>query len=75
MADPKRIGLLAAGEKVADVGVVGAFDCASYSTICGPGLPIKGGLYASIVFSDRRVRVAVSLAIARGGGRRRTSGD
>lgn len=44
MADPKVAGLPAAAEKVADCGVVGAFDCVSYSTICGPGLPIKGGL-------------------------------
>lgn len=39
--DPNRAGLPAAGEKVAEVGVVGALDCVSYST--GPGLPIMGG--------------------------------
>jgi hypothetical protein len=33
MADPKRAGLPVAVEKVADCGVVGALDCASYSTI------------------------------------------
>jgi hypothetical protein len=31
-------------EYVADVGVVGAFDWVSCSTICGPGLPMSGGL-------------------------------
>jgi hypothetical protein len=44
MVDPKLAGLPAAVEKVAEVGVVGAFDCESYSTIVGPGLPIRGGL-------------------------------
>jgi hypothetical protein len=75
IVDPNWAGLPAAAEKVADCGVVGAFDCVSYSTICGPGLPIKGGLYASIVFSVRRARAEPSLAMARGGGLRRTSGD
>ena len=42
IVEPKRAGLpAAAGEKVAEVGVVGALDWVSYST--GPGLPIMGG--------------------------------
>jgi hypothetical protein len=62
-------------EKVAEVGVVGALDWVSYST--GPGLPIIGGSYAFMVLSDKRALALapLSLAMARGGGRRRTSGD
>jgi hypothetical protein len=73
--DPKRAGLPAAVEKVAEVGVVGALDGVSYST--GPGLPIIGGSYAFAVLSDRRALALAppSLAMARGGGLRRTSGD
>jgi len=33
IVEPNWAGLPAAAEKVADVGVVGALDCASYSTI------------------------------------------
>jgi hypothetical protein len=36
---------------------------------------MRGGLYESIVFSERRARAEPSLAMASGGGRRRTSGD
>ncbi len=74
--EANRAGLPVAVENVADVGVVGAFDWASCSTICGPGLPINGGLYASM-FSDRRALAlgVLSLAMASGGGRRLTSGD
>jgi hypothetical protein len=43
-ADPKRPGLPVPVEKVADVGVVAPVDWPLYSTICGPGLPINGGL-------------------------------
>ena len=45
--------------------------------ICGPGLPISGGLYASMVLSDKRALAlaAPSLAMAKGAGRRRASGD
>lgn len=76
MAEPKRAGLpVGAVEKVAEVGVVGALDGVSYST--GPGLPIMGGSYAFTVLSDKRALALAppSLAIARGGGLRRTSGD
>lgn len=64
-----------AAEKVAEVGVVGALDGVSYST--GPGLPIIGGSYAFTVLSDKRALALAppSLAMARGGGLRRTSGD
>ena len=38
-------GLPVPVEKVAEVGVVAPVDCVLlYSTICGPGLPISGGL-------------------------------
>jgi hypothetical protein len=75
MADPKRAGLPVTVEKVAEVGVVGALDCVSYST--GPGLPIMGGSYAFMVLRDKRALALAppSLAIARGGGLRRMSGD
>jgi hypothetical protein len=36
---------------------------------------MRGGLYASIVWRERRALAASSLAIARGGGRRLESGD
>jgi hypothetical protein len=75
IVDPKRAGLPVTVEKVAEVGVVGALDCVSYST--GPGLPIMGGSYAFIVLSDKRALALAppSLAMARGGGLRRISGD
>ena len=75
IADPKRAGLPVTVENIAEVGVVGALDCVSYST--GPGLPIMGGSYACIVLSDKRALALAppSLAIAKGGGRRRMSGD
>lgn len=57
------------------MGVVGAMDCVSYST--GPGEPIIGGSYAFIVLSDRRALALAppSLAMAKGGGLRRMSGE
>jgi len=65
---PNWPGLPFAVEKVAEVGVVDPGWCCwcSYSTNCGPGLPISGGLYASIVFSVRLARAVPSWAITIG---------